>query len=100
MKSEPKSGKASSKELKETKEEVVINAGFGEDQLTISEMENVTTVFRKFLWITFANDLTLQFLSLIFLCQSKTKVFNITFNLNIYIQPPQQVQVVKNETFH
>ena len=51
MKSEPKSGKASSKELKETKEkeDVVTNAGFGEDQLTISEMENVTTVFRKFL---------------------------------------------------
>ena len=49
MKSEPKSGKASSKELKETREDVVTNAGFGEDQLTISEMENVTTVFRKFL---------------------------------------------------
>ena len=50
MKSEAKSGKAS-KEVKENKErvEVVVEEGHlvpGEEQLTISEMENVTTVFR------------------------------------------------------
>lgn len=49
MKSEAKSGKAT-KEGKECKERVeVVEEGHvvpGEEQLTISEMENVTTVFR------------------------------------------------------
>ena len=52
MKSEAKSGKVT-KEGKECKErvEVVVEEGHvvpGEEQLTISEMENVTTVFRYF----------------------------------------------------